>query len=389
MTVPTLSELYISVQSDLRNRLNITTVIGKVGINALAIVQAAKLKLFYLRSIRTYENIFYDQCDDETIVRFGRILLKRDPFPASAGVYTIQVTGIIGATIAAGTTFKSRDTSANPGKLYILDTLFTFVSTTGLIDVRALEVGLESTLNVADEVKSTQPLADVESIATVMTVITEPLASEDIGDYREKVILAAGIEPQGGARVDFRLWSLDAQGVRTSYPYVKSGYPSQVELYVEAIPTVAEPNGEPTATILAATEDVIELDPDTTLAIEDRGRRPMWAVLSVADGNIKSIIPLPVDVEITNLSDVSLLPSITESLRSFLYNIRPYLAGADNATESQKGKLYAADISAVVRDTIGTSTFDDIELQVDSNVITSFYEFLDGKIPYINNVTNV
>ena len=58
MTIPTLSELYVSVQTDLRNKLNITSVIGKVVINAFAIVQAAKLKIFYLRSALTYKNIF-------------------------------------------------------------------------------------------------------------------------------------------------------------------------------------------------------------------------------------------------------------------------------------------------------------------------------------------
>jgi len=102
-----------------------------------------------------------------------------------------------------------------------------------------------------------------------------------------------------------------------------------------------------------------------------------------------SITPLDVDVEITDLSNPLLISSIKEALRSFLFNIRPYLAGADNPNESQKGKLYAADITTVVRDTIGNETFTDIVLKVDSVTITSSVEFFNGDIPYINDVTAV
>lgn len=385
MAIPTFSDLYTSIQSDLRNKLGIVSVIGKVVINAFSLVQAAKLKLFYLRSALTYKNIFFDQCDDETLLRYGRILLKRDPFPATAGEYKIEVTGDIGAVIAAGTTFKSRNESTSPGQLFVTDTLFTFIATTGIIDIRALEIGIVSELIIGDEVKSTQPLADIESIATVTSVESEPIEGETTDEYRAKVIVAAQVEPQGGARVDFLLWSLDAQGVRRVYPYVKDGEPSYITLYIEANPADStDGNGTPSATIIQNTEDVIELDPDTTLDMEDRGRRPMWAIVEYFP-----IVTKPIDVEITNLSDVSLLPAIKAALLVFLFDVRPFLDGADNPNNSQQGKLYAADVVNVIRDTIGTAIFDDVEMQVDSVVVTSFHEFMDGDIPYIDNVTAV
>lgn len=385
MTVPTINELYTSIQTDLRNKFQITNIIGKVVLNAFALVQAAKLKIFYLHLARTYQNIFFDTCDDETLVRYGRIILKRDPFPASAGEYKIEVSGTIGATIAPGTTFKSRDTSKSPGQLFVNDTLFTFTSPTGFLNIRALEPGQVSALEIGDEVKSTQPLADVDSIATVSSIISEPIEAEDIEQYRQKVIAASQIEPQGGARVDFRLWSLDAQGVRTSYPYVRDGVPSQIDLYVEANPQDSNPinTGIPTTTILNNVQQAIELDPDTTKPIEDRGRRPMWAVV-----NYFPIQPLDVDVTITNLSDTSLLPSIKEALRDFLFNIRPYLPGADPETENQKGKMYVSDIINIIRDIAGTATFDNVEVEVDGVIITSYYEFTGKYIPFINDVVN-
>jgi hypothetical protein len=101
------------------------------------------------------------------------------------------------------------------------------------------------------------------------------------------------------------------------------------------------------------------------------------------------ITTISVDVELTNLTDVSLLPAIKAAILTFLFDIRPFLDGADNSDDSQQGKLYAADITNTVRDVIGSETFDDIEMQVDGIVVTSFHEFLNGDIPYIDNVTNV
>ena len=386
MTIPTFSELVNNVKSDLRNKLGVNSIIGKVFINAFSVVQGSKLKLFYLRSAQTYLNIFLDQCDDETIVRYGRVYLDRDPLPATAGEYKLSVTGEIGAVIAAGTTFKSRDTSLNPGQIFITDDIFTFTTTTGIIDVRSLELGIVSKLNIDDELKSTQPLADIDDIVIVQSVTTTPIESETIDEYRAKVKLAAQVEPQGGARVDLVLWASDAQGERNFLPYVKSGEPSVVQGYVEANPADSVPvnTGIPTQTIIDNVEAVINLDPDDTKAMEDRGRRPMWLVMEYLP-----VVPLDVDIEITSLSDTSLLSSIKEAVRSFIFNIRPYLDGADNPNDSQKGKLYPADIIGIIRDTIGSATFSDVEISVDGNVITTYYEFLGGNIPYINNVTAV
>lgn len=390
MTIPTYNDLYTSILTDLRNKLEIKFIIGKVVLMAFAAVQAAKLKLLYLTASFIYKNILPDTADPESLggslERFGMLKLGRLPSPAIAGEYILDVTGEIGAIIELGTTYKSLDNSSNPNKLFILDTQFTFTSTSGQITVRALEAGPDSSLNLGDQLQLTAPIANVDSFASVFNESIAPISAEEIEDYREKVIRAYQSEPQGGARVDYVEWSKDALGVRTSYPYVIDGASGELNIYVEAFPEDSlDGNGTPSSTILSDVESVIELDPDDSKPMSERGRRP----IGIFDIHVLAIVTLPVDVTIYDLTDVSLLTSIENGIIDFIYNIRPFIDGADNPNESQKGKLYLSDIFQIVRDVIGPgNSFTNIEMSVDSSP-ANLYEFENGDIPYLNSVVNV
>ena len=239
--IPTLNELYTQILSDLESSesINITIpLFGKNFLRAMAMVQAAKMKLLYLRVGFVQKNIFVDTADSEaiggTLERFGRVKLGRNPFPARAAEYTIEVTGTIGATIPASTVFRSDDDSLNPTKLYILDNAYTLVSATDTVLVRALEAGNGSQLLVGDTMTSTIPLANVNQVGEVTIESVEPLAAETIEQYRRITIEAFRLEAQGGAGADYRLWAFDVQAVQQSYPYAKSGNANEVDLYIEA-----------------------------------------------------------------------------------------------------------------------------------------------------------
>jgi len=390
MTVPTYAQLYTSISTDLRNRLGIRFIVGKVVLSAFAAVQAAKLKLLYLLAAFVFKNIFVDTADPESVggslERFGRVKLGRDPFPATAGEYKLNVTGEIGATIGPNTTFKSLDDSTNPGKLYILDSAFTFTSTTGLIQVRALDPGSGARLEILDSLQVTAPIVNVDSFADVDSVEVTPTEGETIEEYRATTIQSYQLEPQGGAKTDYRIWAQDAAGVREVYPYVEDGEPCKIRLFVEANASDSTDGlGTPSQSILDDVEEVAEYDPDTTKPDNERGRRPMgtFEIYFVA------IILNPVDVEITNLSDTSYLTTITNSITAYLLNIRPFIDGADNPNLAAKGKLYASDIVNIVRDVLGiNATFDSVEMSVNSIVYQQF-EFDLGNIPYTRNVTNI
>lgn len=388
MTIPTYNDLYTSILTDLRNKLEIRFIVGKVVLMAFAAVQAAKLKLIYLTAAFVYKNSLPDTADPESLggslQRFGILKLGRLPNPAVAGEYLVDVTGEIGGVIESGTTYKSLDTSANPDKLYVVDTQFTFTSTTGQITVRALEPGTDATLEIGDQMQLTAPIANVDSFATVNDVSVTPVSKEEIEDYRDKVIEAYRAEPQGGARIDYRIWAEDAAGVRTVYPYVIDGAAGELNIYIEAFPEDSiDGNGTPSASILADVEAVIELDPDDSKSMEERGRRP----IGIFDIDYLAVTPLPIDIIIYGLTDSSYLTAIENGIIDFIYNIRPYIDGADNPQESQKNKLYASDIFTVVRDIITqANSFTNIEVYVDSGLV-NIYSFENGDIPYLNSVT--
>src|SRR5688572_3872346 len=241
ITIPTLNQLYTSILNDLETEFgNNIPLFGKNFLRAFAAVQAAKLKLFYIALGGVQKNIFVDTADPEnsggTLERFGRIKLGRNPFPAQAGQYTIEVTGSVGATIPASSTFKSNDDALSPGKLYVLDLAYTLIATTDTITVRALQAGTDSRLEVGDQLTATAPIPNANSLAQVTAESVTPLDAETTEEYRHKVVEAYQLEPQGGAASDYRIWAADVQGVARVYPYAKSGEPGVVDVYVEATP---------------------------------------------------------------------------------------------------------------------------------------------------------
>lgn len=385
ITIPTLKELYDGILADLETEFNVTIpVFGKNFLRIMAAVQAGKLKLYYLAIGNIQKNIFADTADAEskggTLERWGRIKLGRNPFPATAGQYTIEITGEIGATIAASTTFKSDDTATNPGKLYVLDSLYTLIAETDSITVRALEAGLDSQLEIGDTVTATAPIANVESQGTVTVETVEPIAAEEIEEYRRKVLAAFRLETQGGAATDYRIWAADAQGVQQVYPYAKSGAANEINLYVEA--TVADSydgDGVPTQAILDEVEDVVEFNPDTTLELNERGRRP----LGVFEIHYLPVTPLVVSIVIDGLlnSTTAIETIIQNELKDIVDAVRPFVAAAD-VLDDKNDILDTNRIIAGILSARPGAIFTSVTLTVDGNVVST-YTFENGDIPYI------
>ena len=128
VTIPTLSQLYNDVLNDLQSQYNVSIpIFGKVFLRALAGVQAAKLKLYYLALANIQKNIWPDTADSVsiggTLERFGLVKIGRNPFSAVSAQYTIRVTGNTGATISGygKTQFLSDASSLNPNMLFTLD----------------------------------------------------------------------------------------------------------------------------------------------------------------------------------------------------------------------------------------------------------------------------
>lgn len=386
--IPKFSELYASIISDLEAEYgeSIPT-FGKNFIRALATVQAAKLNIYYRYVGFTQKNIWVDTADPElsggTLERFGRGILGRDPFAAQQGAYDITVTGDIGATIQASTTFKSDDGSSNSGKLFILDVAYTLVSTPDTINVRALEAGVYSKLSIGDTMTSTSPIDSVDKVGVVSLETVQPLSEESIEDYRSKIILTSRLESQGGGSADYILWSLDAQGVYKAYPYAKTGAANEVDVFIEAtIIDSTDGKGTPTALILSDVEDAIEIDPDATLTQYERVRRPL-GVFSV---NVQPVSIKEIDIEVSGFVglDAAIEALIFTALESEINTIRPFIGGAD-VLEEKNDILDGNKIISTILKARPGSTFGSVALKVDTILVTS-NTFINGDIPHLNSV---
>lgn len=385
--IPNLTQLYANIANDLRSKLNLSDNELKTVLDVFAGVISAQFKLTYLFLSDIQENVFPDTADtfenEGTLDRQGQIYLGRQRRPATSGLFNIQLTGDIGSTLRKDITFKANDDSLNPGQIYVLDAEY-ILSGSSIVEIRALEGGTGSLLDVGDTLTLTEPVIGVERVVTITEVTTEPLAEETVEAYRQAILDSIQLEPQGGSRTDFRLWASDAQGVRKVYPYVKENGAGTVQVYVEATTDdSSDGNGTPTTAILTAVTEVINLDPDDTLDINERGRIPIQATLEVLP-----IVITPVDVTVTGLNENSteIQTSIENNVQEYLLSVRPYVAGADLARD-KNDVLYSARIQSIVTDTINNDNFfQDIDVFVNGNAQTSFL-FSRENIPYLRNLT--
>jgi len=386
--IPSIQQLYTKLVTDIKNSLGILSALVKFVINALSGVLAAQLKLLYLYLNDIQNNQFPDTADTAanggTLERQGQIYLDRPPFPATEGIYTATVTGTAGSVIDAEITFLSDGGSNSPGNLYIIDNTYTLPGVSGTISIRSLDNGLDYLLNVGDTLTPTQPILGVNTTITIASVTTSPVDAEPTEVYRQAILNAIRLQPQGGSRTDYMLWSSDANGVRRVYPYVKNGDAGTVQVYVEAVTADStDGHGTPSAGLLTDVDAVIRFNPDTTVPTIGRARLPIQANLEVLP-----VTPIPVDVTITGLQTTS--PSITASiaanLQTYLYAIRPYIAGAD-LPRDQNNVLTAVRLQSVVNDTIGNSnTFLAFTMAV-NGVPVNIFTFSLANIPYLRNVT--
>jgi hypothetical protein len=389
ITIPTISQLYNAILNDLETEMGTSIpLFGKIFLRGLAAVQAAKLKLYYISLGKVQKNIFIDTADPEatggTLERFGRIKLGRDPFPAQAGQYVLNITGSIGATVPAGTTFKSNDDSLNPGKMFILDVAYVLVAEADNITVRALSAGTVSRLIVDDELTATAPIPNVNSVGVVDAEAIPPLDAEATEEYRGKGIAAYQLEPNGGAVGDFRLWAADVQGVARVYPYAKTGASAEMNLFVEANPGDSTDGfGTPSPAMLAEVESVVELDPDVTKPINERGRRP----LGIFDIDYLPVTIRHLDIEISDF--VGLTPdietSILNAVNDALTTVRPFIAGAD-VLELKNDIFNTNIIISIILTVRPGSSFGTVVLKVDGIDVPSF-TFIDGDIPHLDSIT--
>lgn len=390
VTIPTLQELTDQILNDIASEFSVD--VNDLGITyqVQAKVQAGMIYQQYLGLSGVQKNTYYDLAEESILIRYGEIILGRTPAPAEAGEYTIEITGEIGATVTAGTQFRANDDTLAAGYLFVVDADYTLVAETDTLPIRALTPGTISALIVDDLVTATAPIVDVNSEGKVTAITKAPVAAESIEDYRADVIEAAQIEPQAGSPGDYRLWSSEVPEVRNTYWYAKLGSPGDIEGYVEA----TEENTKPAEITGVPTQDTmdevykndnnIETGVVVINSTTGKGRKP----ISVFNVNVLPVSPNPVDVVFTGLSDESVAETIRGVIETLLYDIRPFVGGADLITNKNDILTIGQIIAAVITVLSGTGIVYTTLTMTVNNVEVSEYQFLLGNYPYLRYITN-
>ena len=390
--IPTIKQLYTRIEAAIKNRLDITDVELKLVLDVFTSVIAGEFKLAYLYVSDVRNNLFPDTAETAEnggeLNRLGQIYLNRQPRPATHGFFRFQVIGVENSKLRSGITFKSNDDSTNPGKMFISETehFLSAIPDNNIFLLRSLEAGGKSILKVGDELTVTEPVIGIDNTIKITEIVSLPIESETVESYRQKIISAIQLEPQGGARTDYRLWAQDAQGVREVFPYVKENAAGVVQVFVEANAVDSiDGKGTPSQYLLDNVRDVIYMDPDETLEINDRGRLPIQAILEVLPITLK-----PVDITITGLrqNNIEIQNLIKTNIELFLKDVRPFVYGAD-LMRNRNDILYSGKVQNIVTDSLGNNNFfDDFNMSVDGQTELKFM-FSFANIPYLRNINYV
>ena len=387
-TIPTIKDIYGQIEKDLKNKLNLQDTELKLVVDAIASVFSGQIKLVYLYLYDIQKNSFPDTADPESeggmLSRLGYIFLGRYPFPASDGYYTAIVTGIENSKLRSQLTFKSNDEALNIGKMFILDSEHTMSGGENIITIRSLDAGLGSLLNPGDKLNITEPVLGVDAVITIQNVVTRPTSPESTDDYRQKILDIIQIEPQGGSRGDYRIWASDARGVKKVYPYVKENDSGTVQIYVEASSDNSiYGNGTPSESLIQEVKSVIELDPDQTKPINERGRRPLQASVEVLP-----IIVRYVDINVSGLNDRSETEktNLFNGLLNYIQTVRPFIQGAD-LDRNRNDILSSGKLQGIALDSLNKSNyFNTFTMYVDGQIETQF-QFSRANIPVLREIT--
>jgi hypothetical protein len=175
--IPSLSVLYQQAIEDIKSKLGIISLLGRTVLSPIAAVWAGNQKNIYSAIYQVNLNFNPSTADYDSLIQTGLERLGRVPNLAIDGQYVCTVTGSIGATITASSTFTS-----SKNNIYILDSDYTLSSTTDQITLRSISESDNTALDIGDVLSSTKPLIDID---TNVVVESESIAQTNAESIEE------------------------------------------------------------------------------------------------------------------------------------------------------------------------------------------------------------
>ncbi len=332
----TISEINKLIIDQLEAQFNkIIPLLPKAFIRILAKVLAAVSIILYKIAGWIFLQIFVSTASFEEVtiygqkltplIEWGRLKGIGDPTAAVQAEYDLDITvNSLGSTLPSGTQFLSTLNNV----IYITQQSYLLSNPTETIQVIATMGGTVGNLSVSDILSTVNTLGIIDNDGTISAVLTTGVDAETEASYRQRVVEAFQLQPQGGAYADYRLWASDVPGVLQTYIYT-GDTPANVIVYV-AGDSAIYPDRIPDTALLEAVGNAIDFDPDTTLST----RRPITAIIDPAgDGSYGNVLPViikPFDVDVTGVIVDDLATVKTEikaALNIYFLGREPYIIG--------------------------------------------------------------
>jgi uncharacterized phage protein gp47/JayE len=299
-TPPTIAAIKAQIISDVEGRIGSSVpILMKAFVRVLATALSGVITLIYRFGAWILRQIFPQTADDEWLVFIGgQYGLTRTPAVKSR--MTATATGTNGTIIAAGTLWYLGDYA------YSQTAAEEIVAGTATVTVECMTSGEAGNLSIADEITLCSPIAGVNAIAAIASIVTTGEDQETTEDLRTRVMERIQRQPQGGAAQDYVAWAREVAGIvkvfafRTD-PGEVTIYPLQAITGVDRIPAPAK-----ITEVLAYVSDTV--------------RRPLCAdVLVVAPTE------LTVNITITGLlpNEVAKKTEIETASETYLYAAYP------------------------------------------------------------------
>ena len=237
----------------------------------IALAVAGVLRAGYEYARYQYNQIFTSTADKDSLIlkgeQYGIFLAQGNPT-----ILEIKFTGDIGVEIPSNTQVIANNYIYTTNNLGTLD-----ADGQALIEVTATIFGDVTILTIGSEVNLVSPIAQVDNIGLVTTIITRGQSSENIEDYRKRIQFYERNKPQGGSIPDFVTRALEVPLITAAFVDLPTSNNRIVKVYplTDGSSGTRIPSAEKLAEVLAyMTEDywkppcTIEVLPSTELEIE-------------------------------------------------------------------------------------------------------------------------
>lgn len=304
--------------------------------------------------------------------------------PSASAVLTATLPGINGTTVPSSTSFIG---AAN-GVEYFLSASVLTIGGVATLSMTAETPGVNGNLQVSDTLDIVSPVAGMEQTATVTAVTGTGAEEETDAAYRARVLFAERSVTGGGNATDYKIWAEGTEGCYRAFAYsgrpTGTSYPGDRTIYVEADATI-DPDGIPTAGLLASVRENVLIDPITGLS------RPS---IGMQDDNlwVEPISRVTIDPVVTTLATpagqtASVRTAIEAALTSYLIGIAPFVVGTD--LEQYRNDLITnTALSSVVQGVLEATGSSAVSTSFEiAATPTSIYQLVGGELAKRGTVT--